>query len=1015
MTQKNKTKATGGAVRTVIVGCIGLVLLYMFLSFTGNSFAMKHQHDNSMMKLSMAEQRMEENAADAEKDWAVYDKFINEKVTTVSYLMDQKKDGRNDLAAIAEQWGLSVVYLTDADGRVELAVGGKAGTLEEAGLSRLVKYAKGEDGHAYKTVDNICYYLHVRDDGKYLVGGVESAEMIAKQDERFTAAYSLRDMKIGKHGFIMAVSAEDGTIAYSPKTEDIGLSAEKAFGITDFESGLSGWVKYNNAEWYLESRTVEADGDPYILLALASKDDITESTNLVVYSVMLVCAIAVILMAVYAWFLHTDEKKYGNAGNKFICINDIWLLDLGRGKKMLTLLYIVLAVLVLGTAYQSSMTTIGRQMRQIEDRLASVQEVLIRNDARTEDIVNKYENEYSRRAENIAWSLQYDPSLVNDEKLVKLRNISDLREIDVFNVEGRLDATSGAYKDFELSTDEEDQSYAFWNVVKGYENLLIQEVRVNETTKTLTQYIGVARRDKRGMVQIAIEPSLLEERLEASKLSHILKNMAVENGGFLFAADKDTKTLSSYPDENSIGKDISVIGMKETALRDRYVGWQKLDGISYFVMSQEHADQIVYAAVPTGRVFADVIPAALLAGAAGLIILLFMMAAVMLASDEKDILPEKSTEAGNKRFFVLTADGGTGYRTEDAAARWDGKSTKFSELDAPEKMARLVKYVLGGAALLLLLASAAGITAKSPLITFVLSGLWEHSLNLFSFSYVAYIVILILAASSLMRMIIGKITGLGSSRMETIGRLLNSFIKYVSVIGAIFYGLQFFGVDSMTMLAGAGIFTLIIGLGAQSLIADILAGLFIVFEGEFRVGDIVTIDGWRGTVEEIGIRTTKIKSPGQDIKIFRNSGISGVINQTRQYSFAGIDVGIEYGESLERVEAILKQELPHIKQHLPAIVDGPFYKGVSELGESSVNIKIVAKCREKDRLQLLRDLNREIKLVFDRNDIGIPFPQIVLNEVVVREKANASQKRQANEFVKEQNEKTKDMSFNGVG
>lgn len=148
--------------------------------------------------------------------------------------------------------------------------------------------------------------------------------------------------------------------------------------------------------------------------------------------------------------------------------------------------------------------------------------------------------------------------------------------------------------------------------------------------------------------------------------------------------------------------------------------------------------------------------------------------------------------------------------------------------------------------------------------------------------------------------------------------------------------------DGSQLWASAGILSLVIGLGAKNLISDILAGLFIIFKGDFQVGDIVTIDGWRGTVQEIGLRTTKILSAGNDVKIFSNSSISGVINMTKDVSTCVCDVGIEYSESLERVESVLDKELPMIRGKLPSIVEGPFYKGVVELADSSVIIRIIA-------------------------------------------------------------------------
>ena len=113
-----------------------------------------------------------------------------------------------------------------------------------------------------------------------------------------------------------------------------------------------------------------------------------------------------------------------------------------------------------------------------------------------------------------------------------------------------------------------------------------------------------------------------------------------------------------------------------------------------------------------------------------------------------------------------------------------------------------------------------------------------------------------------------------NKRGMTIIKLVTSFIKYLIAIVAILLILSAFGVNTGTLLASAGILGLVIGLGAQSLIADIIAGLFIVFEGEFRVGDIVTIGGFRGTVMDIGLRTTKIMGVDGNIKIFNNSDIT---------------------------------------------------------------------------------------------------------------------------------------------
>ncbi len=249
-----------------------------------------------------------------------------------------------------------------------------------------------------------------------------------------------------------------------------------------------------------------------------------------------------------------------------------------------------------------------------------------------------------------------------------------------------------------------------------------------------------------------------------------------------------------------------------------------------------------------------------------------------------------------------------------------------------------------------------------------------------------------------------------SNRAVTIVKLLESFIKWVIAIVAIMMVLHAWGVDTATLLASAGILTLIIGLGAESLVADILAGIFMVFEGKFQVGDIVIINDWRGTVQEIGIRTTKIVDAGGNINIVNNSEITTVINQTQEISQASVTVGIEYGESLPRVEIVIRDNLETIKEHIPAIIDGPYYKGVTALGASSVDLLFIAKCREEDIFQVQRDMNRELKLLFDANDIGIPFPQVVVDQpATFNARTTKRMETGARDFLEEQKEQSKGM------
>jgi len=215
-----------------------------------------------------------------------------------------------------------------------------------------------------------------------------------------------------------------------------------------------------------------------------------------------------------------------------------------------------------------------------------------------------------------------------------------------------------------------------------------------------------------------------------------------------------------------------------------------------------------------------------------------------------------------------------------------------------------------------------------------------------------------------------------NQRQITVVRLINSIVKCVATVIIVIAVLAIWGINTTALITGAGVVTLIVGLGMQSLISDVVAGLFIVFENEFNVGDIITIDGFRGTVTSIGMRTTKLEAAG-NVKIVNNSDIRGVLNQTINPSTAKVLIDIEYGESLERVEYVIQTQLPEIE--IEGIIGEINYDGVATLGASGVTLQFTAECHESDIFAVQREMNKRLKMMFDGNGIGIPFNQLVVH------------------------------------
>ena len=234
------------------------------------------------------------------------------------------------------------------------------------------------------------------------------------------------------------------------------------------------------------------------------------------------------------------------------------------------------------------------------------------------------------------------------------------------------------------------------------------------------------------------------------------------------------------------------------------------------------------------------------------------------------------------------------------------------------------------------------------------------------------------AADYLLQLLFGRVKS-RNRRAATVTGLLANVLRYAITIFCIIYCLNILGADVMTVIAGLGILALVVGFGAQSLIEDIFAGLFIVFEGRFYVGDIISVDGFRGTVRSIGIVSTQIADTGGNIKIINNSDIRTLTNLSEVTSIAIAIVSIAYGADLVKAEKVITDMLETLPERYPdQFSEVPSYLGVEELGESSVDLKVTAKVDEANIYTARRILNRELKLALDAGGIEIPFPQVTV-------------------------------------
>lgn len=227
----------------------------------------------------------------------------------------------------------------------------------------------------------------------------------------------------------------------------------------------------------------------------------------------------------------------------------------------------------------------------------------------------------------------------------------------------------------------------------------------------------------------------------------------------------------------------------------------------------------------------------------------------------------------------------------------------------------------------------------------------------------------------------GATISLQEQRARTlVGLLRNVGIVVIATI-LLFMVLQAVGIDVGPLLAGAGVIGLAISFGAQSLVKDIFSGLFILFENQFGVGDVIRVAGVSGKVERITLRIVVLRDVHGVVHVIPNGEISVVSNLTRTWSRAVLDVGVAYRENVDHVIAVMRdvgRGLWEDAEWRPFLVEEPTVPGVEGFGDSSVNIRIMATVVPLKQWDVARELRRRLKLRFDEEGIEIPFPHRTL-------------------------------------
>ncbi len=210
-----------------------------------------------------------------------------------------------------------------------------------------------------------------------------------------------------------------------------------------------------------------------------------------------------------------------------------------------------------------------------------------------------------------------------------------------------------------------------------------------------------------------------------------------------------------------------------------------------------------------------------------------------------------------------------------------------------------------------------------------------------------------------------------NKRLYTVVKLIESIAKYIITIIIIFIILGIWGVNVTAAVICIAVIALVLGLSTLDLMKDLIAGIAIVIENHYDVDEVVEINGFKGKVVEISLRTTKLINNSGEIRIIRNGCITAISNFSRTFSVAVVEINISYDCNLNQVITLLDEQLPLLKDNYPQIIEGPIVTGIEKLNEDSITLKINAKTNCEEHYSVQRALYKAIKEICEESNIKL--------------------------------------------
>ncbi len=591
----------------------------------------------------------------------------------------------------------------------------------------------------------------------------------------------------------------------------------------------------------------------------------------------------------------------------------------------------------------------------------------------------------------IAALIAQNPEAGSRERLQAYCDRAGLDYIMLFDSDGRETACNADYAGFTMDSGLGENSRDFRRLLLGVPSV-VHDVSTDSVTGLTRQYVGVglasasgSGNTPHGALVMAIIPS--QSRMsdeEITRRLHLIESRDIlvcyaepETGRVLFAND------ASMP-----GRTVTEYGLSEKVLSDGYTDFVTIKGVKSYLTSVKRPDVVFIYIIKNSMLFSNTLPASLASAIAYLLVLSVVIVICMAKYDEssfRECVGDVETDLEDGSGSAAQASAGTDEEAprglSELVVGRDRKKVPKADRTPESRIQSVLKFDI---ILLILLPALFSLkdsgasVGNGTLLQFLLYGDWSRGLNLFALCSIIIVLITGVVLVMLSNAILSLIAGFTGKSGETFCRLLYSLVNYIVVLGFLYYLFDYVGLPISTYIASLSVVSLALSLGAKDMVSDILAGLLIVFEGQFQVGDIVEIDGVEGEVLEIGVRSTRLLNNYNDIQYFANSTIRSIVNKSKRDSAHIMELSFLSRDNIEAIEALFNRALPEIGERLNTIVSGPLLREVAILSSTGhsrnsklYRVRIITVCKAED-YEAVRDfVSREVYLLCEREDISL--------------------------------------------